>query len=191
MIEWLRRLVRESVRGGERRLHPRRRHRALRELAARPAPRSILVVCLGNICRSPYAEHRLTDELSRRGLDDVLVRSAGFIRPGRRSPAAARRAAARRGVDLEGHRSRVVTPSMLGDAGVILVMSPGQLRQLRREVDEEPGGLRIVLGDLDPDPIDRRTIVDPFDMSDEVFDRVYERIDRCCEALAEALSAAR
>lgn len=155
-----------------------------------PAPRSILVICLGNICRSPYAEHRLTDELARAGLDDVRVVSAGFILPGRSSPEAARRVAARRGLDLENHRSRVVTPEMARAADVTLVMAPGQLRQLRQVAGAEPGGPSIVLGDLDPSPIDRRTIVDPYDQSDDVFEAVYERIDRCCRRLVEALSCA-
>lgn len=79
---------------------------------------------------------------------------------------------------------------MLRDADVVLVMSPGQLRQLARETAEIPGGVRIVLGDLDPESIDRRTIIDPFDAPEEVFDVVYERIDRCCRALVEALSCA-
>lgn len=162
----------------------------LRELAALPAPRSILVVCLGNICRSPYAEYRLTGELSRAGLDDVHVVSAGFILPGRPSPEAARRVAARRGLDLEDHRSRVVTPSMVREADVALVMAPRQLTQLRQVAAAEQGGLPIVLGDLDPEPIDRRTIIDPYDQSDEVFEAVYARIDRCCRALVEALPCA-
>lgn len=190
MIGWLRRLARESIRGGERLLHTGRRRRALGELAALPAPRSILVICLGNICRSPYAEHRLTEELARAGLDDVRVVSAGFILPGRPSPEAARRVAARRGLDLENHRSRVVTPAMAREADVTLVMAPPQLRQLRQATGAEPGGPSIVLGDLDPAPIDRRTIVDPYDQSDDVFEAVYERIDRCCRSLVEALSCA-
>lgn len=190
MIGWLRRLARESIRGGERLLHPRRRRRVLRELAALPPPRSILVVCLGNICRSPYAEYRLTEELARAGLADVQVVSAGFILPGRPSPEAARRVAARRGIDLEDHRSRVVTPSMAREADLALVMAPRQLTELRQAAGTEQDGLPIVLGDLDPEPIDRRTIVDPYDQSDEVFEAVYERIDRCCRVLVEALEGA-
>lgn len=190
MIGWLRRLARVSIRGGERLLHTRRRKRALRELAAVPAPRSILVICLGNICRSPYAEHRLTDELTRAGLDDIRVVSAGFILPGRPSPEAARRVAARRGLDLEDHRSQVVTSAMAREADVTLVMAATQLRQLRQTAGTEPGGPAIVLGDLDPAPIDRRTIVDPYDQRDDVFEAVYERIDRCCQSLVEVLSRA-
>lgn len=190
MIGWLRRLARESIRGGERLLHAGRRRRAFRELAALPAPRSILVVCLGNICRSPYAEHRLTDEFARAGVDEVRVVSAGFILPGRPSPDAARRVAARRGLDLENHRSQVVTPAMAREADVTLVMAPAQLRQVRQVAGVEPGGPSIVLGDLDPELIDRRTIVDPYDQADDVFEAVYERIDRCCRSLMEALPCA-
>ncbi|MFW6088885.1 MAG: hypothetical protein ACODAB_03965 [Gemmatimonadota bacterium] len=190
MIGWLRRLARESIRGGERLLHTGRRRRALRELAAPPAPRSVLIVCLGNICRSPYAEHRLIDQLARAGLESVRVASAGFILPGRPSPEPARRVAARRGVDLGGHRSQVVTSAMARDAEVTLVMAPAQLRQLRQVTGAEPGGPAIVLGDLDPHPIDRRTIVDPYGRPDDVFEAVYERIDRCCETLVDALACA-
>ncbi len=190
MIGWLRRLARESIRGGERLLHPRRRRRALRELDGLSEPRSILFVCLGNICRSPYAEHRLTDELSRAGRGAIRVVSAGFILPGRPSPEAALRVAARRGLDLEDHRSQVVTPAMTRDADVAIVMEPKQLRQLRKVAGAEQGGLPIVLGDLDPEPIDRRAIIDPYDQPDDVFEAVYERIDRCCRALAEALPCA-
>jgi protein-tyrosine phosphatase len=188
MIGWLRRLARESIQSGERLLHHRRHRRALHVLAALRAPRSIVVVCLGNICRSPYAGHRLDRELSLAGLDAVDVRSAGFIQPGRPSPAAARRVAARRGLDLTDHRSRLVTPSMLREVDLVLAMSPRQRRQLRQEVAGEHGGLHIILGDLDPEPIDRRTIVDPFGEPDEVFEAVYERIDRCCRALVGALT---
>lgn len=153
-------------------------------------PRSVLVICLGNICRSPYAEHRLTEQLAAAGLGRVRVVSAGFILPGRSSPEPARRVAARRGLDLEKHRSRVVTATQAREADVTIVMAPPQLRQLRQVTGAEPGGASIVLGDLDPAPIDRRAIVDPYDQADDVFEAVYERIDRCCRSLVEVLSCA-
>lgn len=150
--------------------------------------RSILIVCLGNICRSPYAEQRLADELAARGVS-ATVTSAGFILPGRPSPPAARRVAARRGVDLEEHFSRVFTPEELEAADLVLVMSPGQSRRLRTESGVRPA-CGVVLGDLDPLEVDRRTIADPFDRPDDVFEEVYARIDRCCRALANSLAAA-
>lgn len=187
----MRRLARDAIRGIERLLHPLRRRRARRELFALGASCSILVVCLGNICRSPYAGRRLDHEFATAGLGGTDVGSAGFILPGRTSPEAARRVAARRGLDLADHRSQVLTPSMLAAADLVLVMSVRQRRDLRREFGRENTRRCVVLGDLDPGPIDRRTIVDPYDQPDDVFEAVYERIDRCCRALVDGLATDR
>jgi len=187
----MRRLARDAIRGMERLLHPLRRRRASRELSALGASCSILVVCLGNICRSPYAARRLDHDLAAVGLGEADVGSAGFILPGRTSPEPARRVAARRGLDLSDHRSQVLTPSMLAAADLVLVMSARQRRDLRREFGREHVRRCVVLGDLDPGPVDRRTVVDPYGCPDDVFEAVYERIDRCCRALVGGLAADR
>jgi hypothetical protein len=49
----------------------------------------------------------------------------------------------------------------------------------------------VVLGDLDPKPIDSRTIVDPWNCDASIFRSSYERIDRCAKELAEILSSNR
>jgi hypothetical protein len=45
----------------------------------------------------------------------------------------------------------------------------------------------VVLGDLDPDSIEGRTIVDPWNSDESVFRSSYKRIDRCAEELAKIL----
>jgi len=115
------------------------------------------------------------------------VASAGFSRPGRPSPPTARAAAARRDVDLAGHRLRVLPAEETTSADLVLVMSPGQRRRVLRDSGARPERT-VVLGDLDPRDADRRAIIDPFDRPEEVFDEVYARIDRCCRALAAALA---
>ena len=42
----------------------------------------------------------------------------------------------------------------------------------------------VLLGDLDPEPITRRTVLDPVEQPAEVFRSCYDRIDRCVGALA-------
>src|SRR2546427_199033 len=64
-------------------LHPLRRRRALALLRRHAPVRSVLVVCHGNMCRSPFAAGLLRPWLSGRG---VRVDSAGFLGPGGRSP---------------------------------------------------------------------------------------------------------
>ena len=186
MRSLVRDLARRFLRFTERRLHPIRHRRAVRRLSAIGSPASVVVVCLGNICRSPYAERRLRSELRALGVDGAVT-SAGFIRPGRPSPPAAVRAAADRGIDLAGHRSRLVTREELKERDVALVMSARQGRQLRAMADSSDVAV-VVLGDLDPHPGERRVIVDPFDRTADVFESVYSRIDRCCDTVVRSLA---
>jgi protein-tyrosine-phosphatase len=163
-------------------LHPLRRRRALAAIRRRPPPVSVLVVCHGNICRSPFAAVRLAAYLAPTG---VRVGSAGFIGPNRACPPEAVVAAARRGVDLAAHRSQLLTAETARRADLIVVMDPAQGRAIR----DRFGRLRrdIVLGDLDPAPLARRTIQDPVDQCLEVFEQSYARIERCVVELVQAL----
>lgn len=91
------------------------------------------------------------------------------------------------GVDLEGHRSRVLTPELLSGAELVVVMSRSQRRALRRDFDAGSAPV-ILLGDLDPESIDRRAITDPYDCPEEVFDSVFDRIDRCCREMIDVMT---
>ncbi len=163
----------------EQALHAQRRGRAQARIRAR-SPRSLLFVCHGNICRSPYAAAVAARALSGRG---IAVASAGIIGPDRPSPPEALAAAARRGFDLSGHRSRVVTTSIAAAADCIFVMEAVQVNAVRNLSGVPPGRI-MILGDLDPGPIARRAIPDPIDRPAEAFDACYARIDRCVAALA-------
>src|SRR6266480_5816007 len=66
----------------DRLLHARRRREARGRLAGR-RPASVLVICHGNICRSPFAAALLARELAPHG---IPVTSAGFIGAGRPAP---------------------------------------------------------------------------------------------------------
>lgn len=148
------------------------------------------MLCLGNICRSPYAGLALERALHGAGLRDAAVESAGFILPGRPSPPAAIAAARRAGLDLSGHRSRVVGPEAVERAACVLVMEAGQRAALRRTIGTATATPVIVLGDMDPAPIDRRSIPDPIDRPEEVFQATYERIDRCVAEVARTVASA-
>ena len=60
-------------------------------------------------------------------------------------------------------------------------------RQARALADTAGCAPVVLLGDLDPDPIQTRTILDPYDQPEPVFEEVYARIDRCVAALVRAL----
>jgi protein-tyrosine phosphatase len=172
-------LLRGVRRVPERLLHPLRRRKVLELLGGRPRPQKLLVLCHGNICRSPVAAALLRRELAPLGID---VQSAGFLGFNRPVPSAGLLAADRHGVDLSGHRSRLITADVARTAQLIVVMDVDQRRLVCERFGRRPSDV-IMLGDLDPASAKTRTITDPVDQSSEVFDEVYVRIARCVRQL--------
>ena len=170
----------------DRLLHGLRRRRARRRLARAKPVGSALFICHGNVCRSPFAELLFARMMAERGLF-VATSSAGFIGPDRQPPAGALAAAARRGLDMTAHRSMLVTAGALNTADLVVTMSAQQVTSLRHAIGRAPGTV-ILLGDLDPWPIRRRTVVDPWGGDARLFDESYDRIERCLAALANVLS---
>jgi protein-tyrosine phosphatase len=170
----------------ERLLHLLRRRKTLEVLRGSARPDSVLVVCHGNICRSPFAAALLRQALGPLG---VRVDSAGFVRPHCPTPPEAVAAAARHGVDLADHRSRLLTPDLARAADVIVVMDPLQQREVQQRFGRPARDL-VVLGDLDPAPpqgVGLRTIRDPIGQGRDGFETSYARIARCVAALVSVL----
>jgi protein-tyrosine-phosphatase len=162
-------------------LHSRRRRAAVRRLT-NANPRSILFVCQGNICRSPFAAALLT-QLAPNTFRGTIA-SAGFVGPGRPPPEHALTTAREYGLDLSTHRSAAVTSASLQNADLVVVMSRAQEKGVSERV--KPGAIVVVLGDLDPLPISHRTIHDPWDGPPSAFRESYARIDHCVRALAQS-----
>lgn len=145
-------------------------------------PASVLFVCLGNVCRSPYAEWALR---SRCG-SALRIESAGFIGPGRAPPDVALEVAAEHGVHHADHRSRVQDPDLLRQMDAIFVFDRLNVARLRRS-----SGARMDrvfwLGDLDPMWSGKRAIIDPWGKPTEEFEKTFSRIDRCVDELASVL----
>lgn len=165
--------------------HSARRQRVADQLAALGRPRSIMVVCYGNICRSPYLE-----ALLRRALPDIAVTSAGFIGAGRPVPAHSATLAAREGLDLSEHRSQLLPRDVLASTDLVIVMSARQARSLRAGFGV-PAQRIVVAGDLDPVRGERREIRDPWNQSIDVFAASFERLARCAADLAATLNGTR
>ncbi len=93
----------------------------------------VLVVCSGNICRSPliagYLKHRARAE----GLSTLLVESRGLLGiEGERADPHARQVARENGFDLDGHRSAGLRPSDVRSADLVLAMTLDHVDELRR-----------------------------------------------------------
>jgi len=153
--------------------------------------RHVLVLCDGNICRSPFVEHLLSARLAAAPGTGVAVESAGLRAAlGHPAPPLARAAAARHGVDLSPHRSQPVTPALVAGADLILVMD---LDQRARLVAAHPGAAEkvVLMARFDPERIASPEVPDPIFGDARTFDRVYARLIRATDLLATALTAVR
>ena len=154
--------------------------------------RSVVYVCRGNIIRSPMAEALLRQSLCRLGQDGVAVTSAGlYARRGQPADPRARRAARRLGIELEGHRSRPVTRSLVERAGVIVPMDSLIEADLRGRYPR--AGHKIALLHADGGGDRRRPIEipDPYDGDEADIRRCYELLRTCVRRQAEELSGRR
>lgn len=184
----LRRLARAVLHTPDRLLHPLRRRQSLDRLRRRGAPASVLFVCHGNICRSPYAAATLQAALPSSLRHRVRVTSAGFVGAGRPVPPEGLAVASRLGVDLRAHRSMPLTAAVITAARLIVVMEAAQRDEIVRRFGRRPEDV-LILGDLDPESIDTRTIRDPVEQPLDVFESTYGRIDRCISQLVRTWSA--
>ena len=121
--------------------------------ATHRAPRRVLLVCAGNICRSPAAAAVLRRLAADRAVDlEVRSRGTHDWNVGRPAHPAMARIAAGRGYDLSGHVAAQVSPADLAWADEVLVTDEENLRRLRERHPGLAGHARLLADGGIPDP---------------------------------------
>lgn len=162
-------------------------------------PYRILLVCLGNICRSPMAEVVLRDELEQAGLaSQVAVESAGTgdWHLGGPMDDRARAELGRRGYDGSAHIARQIQPHWLGSYDLFIVMDRKNLASLRK-MAEGNGGRAAGLGDgriqlmraFDPAAGPGAEVPDPYDGGPKEYAEAFELVHAAARGLAGQLAA--
>ena len=148
-------------------------------------PVRVLMVCLGNICRSPLAEGILTSKTSP---DLVIVDSAGTAGYHEGNPPDPRsvEVAASHGVDISRQRCRRFSPADFDNFDYIFAMDRENLIHLqglaRNARDLEKVSLLLKTAEMPEEEVP-----DPYYGGEDGFLAVYRMIDRATDQLLESL----
>jgi protein-tyrosine phosphatase len=162
-----------------------------------PAVIQILMVCMGNICRSPTAEGVLRAKVAQAGLASrVLVESAGThnYHPGSPPDERSQQHALRRGIDLSNLRARQINHDDYADFDLILAMDWDNLALL--QVDCPPqfaAKLKLLMefavdGAGSPSAVSA-VVPDPYHGGEAGFEQVLDLVEQACDGLVLHLRA--
>ncbi|KAA0690828.1 low molecular weight phosphotyrosine protein phosphatase [Halopseudomonas laoshanensis] len=137
--------------------------------------KSILVVCVGNICRSPTAEALLQAKLGNKG---IKVSSAGLgALVDKPVDATATEVMSAAGYSLPVHKARQLTPAMLREADLILAMESRHIQSIHAMAPESRGKTLLVGKWLDG-----REVPDPYRQQLPAFEHVFKMLDQATDA---------
>ncbi|WP_415720275.1 protein tyrosine phosphatase [Photobacterium ganghwense] len=138
----------------------------------------ILVVCVGNICRSPSGEYLLKSLLPHKHIASAGV---GAL-VGKPADAKAAEVALEHGVSMEGHNARQLTAEICREYDLILVMEKGHIEAVTR-IAPEARGKTMLFGQW----IGQKDIPDPYRQSREAFEHAYALIEESADAWAKKI----
>jgi protein-tyrosine phosphatase len=146
----------------------------------------ILMVCLGNICRSPLAEGILRSKLPS---DSYFVDSAGTGHWHVGNPPDARsiKIAKERGLDISNLRGRQFSKRDFTDFDYIYVMDNQNYRDViaLASNDNEKAKVQLILDAIFPE--ENVDVPDPYYGMQDGFERVFDMLDSASETIAEKL----
>lgn len=151
-------------------------------------PVQILMVCLGNICRSPLAEGILASKLPK---DKFRVDSAGTgswhigHTPDERSIATAKK----NGLDISNQRGRQFSSSDFDTFDYIFVMDSSNYETVisLAKSQKHKDKVRMILDELFPN--ENVDVPDPYFGLPNGFNMVYQMLDEVCDVISEKLIA--
>ncbi|XP_029451638.1 low molecular weight phosphotyrosine protein phosphatase isoform X1 [Rhinatrema bivittatum] len=157
---------------------------------AATAPKSVLFVCLGNICRSPIAEAVFRKLVTDENAENQWMIDSGAVSDwnvGSFPDARAISCLRKHGIETS-HRARQVTKDDFLSFDYVLCMDESNLRDLKRKASPIKNCKAKIelLGSYDPQK--RLIIEDPYYGNDEDFETVYQQCVRCCKSFLEKYS---
>ncbi len=147
----------------------------------------VLMVCLGNICRSPLAEGILKKKIAERGLSwEIASAGTGNWHIGEPPDPRSQAVAARHGLDISRQRAMQIKPEHLKHYDLILAMDQSNYNNLvnMAQTEEDRAKIRLILDFCYPG--ENRSVPDPY-WDDNGFEQVYTMLEQACEQIVEEL----
>jgi protein-tyrosine phosphatase len=145
----------------------------------------ILMICLGNICRSPLAEGILRSKISKKNTVDSAGTGgwhAGEL-PDKRSVAIAKS----KGLDITNQRARQFKISDFDTFDCIYVMDKSNYKDVIALAPNETAKskVKMILNELYPEK--NTDVPDPYYGDQDGFENVYNMLDQACDVIASKL----
>jgi protein-tyrosine phosphatase len=146
----------------------------------------ILIVCLGNICRSPLAEGILNKKILKAGLE-WTVSSAGTngFHTGEPPHLLSQKVAMLHGIDISHQRARKFTTNDLSEFDKIYAMAADVMADIQKLSGEKYDNKKIELFLNELYPGRHMDVPDPWAGPESGYHEVYDLIDRACDAIIE------
>ncbi|MFQ6602079.1 low molecular weight protein-tyrosine-phosphatase [Flavobacterium sp. C3NV] len=148
-------------------------------------PVKILMVCLGNICRSPLAEGILASKLPKNFIVDSAGTGSWHVghSPDKRSIAVAQK----NGLCIDGQKGRQFKTADFEEFDYIYVMDSSNYRDVIQlaKTPEHKNKVHLILNELFPD--ENVDVPDPYYGAANGFDSVYQMLDEAAEIIATKL----
>ncbi|MFN0201091.1 MAG: low molecular weight protein-tyrosine-phosphatase [Bacteroidia bacterium] len=151
----------------------------------------ILMVCLGNICRSPMAEVILKEKITAENLD-WHIESCGTesFHVGENADRRAIAVCGENGIDLSEHIAKRFTPAFFAEYDMIYALATDVYREIShfaKNKEVEMQNVKLLLSEVYPN--EKLSVKDPWYGTKQDFVEVFEQLNWVCEEIVEKYKA--
>lgn len=157
--------------------------------------KSVLFICLGNICRSPFAE-RIAAKYSNAS-NDIAFSSAGIrVDAPKSPPIEAIDSAKDFGVELRDHASRQLQYGLMESHDIIITVEIWQYKYLKKMFMEFQDKIFLlplfcINNNISQNIYDKYNIRDPYGRNYAAYDECFEKIKKCINGLFHSINVSK
>jgi len=143
-------------------------------------PSPIMMICAGNMCRSPFAQYYMQHKLEQAGVNGECFSRGLLAMAGRKVPDIAQQVALEFGINMQSHVSQTMLAPDVDRAAVIMVMEASQRQRLSKVRPTSIGKVFLL-----SQPLGGAAIADPMGKDATFFRKTYQEISLAIDAWVE------